>query len=237
MRSAWSPARSRSLETFFDVFANCLVALPTVFTIALASISGRSFGRGRGTPSTVLRRPRDLSISPPATPAAAAPTATAGPLALLAALLAVSTKPPPVDALAVFRALAFEAARLGVLRLAELPELVRRFALDPLEPARGFAVRFALLFDVRFALLFDVRDALLFDVRDALLVERVLLFPLRAAAGFAFADFVPPELLLPVDFVDPLVRFVAVPALPSAISHPPSSAVGYRRRATQMMLD
>jgi len=185
-------------------------------------------------------------------PAAAAPTATAGPLALVAALLAVLTMPPPVDALAVFRALAFEDARLGVLRLAELPELVRRFALDLLEAARGLVVRFALLFavplDVRFALpldarfallfdaplalLFDVRFAPLLDVRDAVLVERVLLFELRAAAGFPFADFVPPELLLPEDFVDPLVRCVAVPVLLSAISLPPSSATGYRRRAT-----
>ena len=236
MRSAWSLARSRSLETFFDVFANCLVALPTVFTIALASMSGRSFGRGMGTPSTVLRRPRVLSISPPTTPAAAAPTATAGPLALLAALLAVSTMPLPVDALAVFRALAFDEARLGVLRLAELAELVRRFALDPLDAARGLVVRFALLFDVRFAA-FDVRFAPLLDVRDALLVERGLLFPLRAAAGFPFCDFVPPELLLPEDFVDPLVRCVAVRGLPSAISHPPSSATGYRRRATPLTLD
>ncbi len=145
--------------------------------------------------------------------------------------------PLPVDALAVFRALAFDEARLGVLRLAELPELVRRFAVDPLEPARGLVVRFALLFDVRFALLFDVRFAPLLDVRDAPLVERDLLFPLRAAAGFPFADFVPPELLLPEDFVDPLVRCVAVRGLPSAISHPPSSATGYRRRATPLTLD
>ncbi len=175
---------------------------------------------------------------------------------MLAALLAVSTMPLPVDALAVFRALAFDEARLGVLRLAELAELaelVRRVALDPLEAARGLVVRFALPFDARFALLFDVRFALLFgvrfallfgvrfapllDVRAALLAERALLFPLRAAAGFPFADFVPPELLLPEDFVDPLARCVAVRGLPSAISHPPSSATGYRRRATPLTLD
>ena len=99
-----------------------------------------------------------------------------------------------------------------------------RFAL-PLD------ARFALLFDAPLALLFDVRFAPLLDVRDAVLADRVLLFALLAAAGFPFADFVRPE-LLPEDFVDPLVRCVAVPVLLSAITLPPSSATGYRRRAT-----
>ena len=70
-------------------------------------------------------------------------------------------------------------------------------------------MRFALPCRRALRLLFDVRFAPLLDVRDALLVERDLLFPLRAAAGFPFADFVPPELLLPEDFVDPLVRCAA----------------------------
>ena len=30
MRSAWSPTRSMSLETFFVVWPNCLLALPTL---------------------------------------------------------------------------------------------------------------------------------------------------------------------------------------------------------------
>ena len=92
---------------------------------------------------------------------------------MLAALLAVSTMLSPVDAVAVFRALVFEEARLGVLRfLAEEPELVRRFALDPLELARGLVVRFALLFEVLFGLLLDLRFAPLLDVRDAPAADR-----------------------------------------------------------------
>ena len=42
MRSAWSPARSRSLETFLVAFANCLLAWPTDFAIDLASRSGKA---------------------------------------------------------------------------------------------------------------------------------------------------------------------------------------------------
>jgi len=94
MRSAWSPARSMSLETFFDVLANWLLTSPTVLAIDLASTLGRCLGIG--TPSTVLRRVRPLSAIPPAMPAAAAPTAIAGPFALPAADFTVSTTPWPL---------------------------------------------------------------------------------------------------------------------------------------------
>jgi hypothetical protein len=150
--------------------------------------------------------------------------------------------PSTVD---VLRVVVFEAARLGVLRfLAVPPELVRRFALDPFELARGLVVRFAVPFEERFAALFEERLALLVDlrfaplpdVRDAPAADRDWLFA-RAGVDFPFADFVPPELLLPEDFVDPLVRCAAVPDLLSAISHTPSSAIGCRRRATPLTLD
>jgi hypothetical protein len=174
-------------------------------------------------------------------------------LALLAALLAVPTMPSTVDVLAVLRAVVFEAARLGALRfLAVPPELLRRFALDPLELARGLVVRFAVPFEERFAVPFEERFAALFeerlalvadlrfaplpDVRDAPAADRDWLFA-RAGVDFPFADFVPPELLLPEDLVDPLVRCAAVPDLLSAISHTPSSAIGCRRRATPLTLD
>ncbi len=98
MRSAWSPTRSMSFDTVFDVCPSCLLALPTVLTTDLTSSSG-SF-----TPSTFGRRDeRRLRIKPPATPAAAAPAATAGPLALLAAVLTVPTTPLLLLALAELR--------------------------------------------------------------------------------------------------------------------------------------
>jgi hypothetical protein len=158
-------------------------------------------------------------------------------LALLAALLAVPTMPSTVDVLAVLRVVVFEEARVGVLRFLAVPlELVRRFALDPLELARGLVVRFAALFEERFALLLDLRFVPLLDVRDAPAADRDWLFA-RAGVDFPFADLVPPELLLPEDFVDPLVRCAAVPDLLSAISHTPSSAIGCRRRATPLTLE
>ena len=98
MRSAWSPTRSMSLDTVFDVCPSCLLALPTVFATDLTSSSG-SF-----TPSIFGRRDeRRLRSTPPATPAAAAPAAMAGPLALLAAALTVPTTPLLLLALAELR--------------------------------------------------------------------------------------------------------------------------------------
>jgi hypothetical protein len=93
MRSAWSPARSRSLETVLDVLANRALASPTVFASDLASTLAMCFGRG--SPNTVLRRPRPFSAIPPAIPAAAAPTAIAGPFALPATCLTEPTRPSP----------------------------------------------------------------------------------------------------------------------------------------------
>jgi len=83
-------------DTVFEVSPNCLLALPTVLATDFASKSGRLgllIDRGTVTPRTLLRRARFFSARPPATPAAAAPTATAGPLALLAAFLTVPTTP------------------------------------------------------------------------------------------------------------------------------------------------
>jgi hypothetical protein len=93
MRSAWSATRSTSLETVFPVCPSCLLALPTVFAIDLTSISGRLIERGTGTPSTRRWRVRERIRRPPATPAAVAPAAIAGPLALLATSLTVPTNP------------------------------------------------------------------------------------------------------------------------------------------------
>jgi hypothetical protein len=87
-----------SFETVFDVLAKFWLASPTVFAIDFASSFGLPSARGSGMPSTFGRLRRLLISSPPATPAAAAPTATAGPLALPAACLAVPatwlTRPP-----------------------------------------------------------------------------------------------------------------------------------------------
>ena len=99
MRSAWSPTRSMSFETVFEVWPTRLLALPTVLATDFTSRSGRlglAIERGTGTPRTFLRRGRLFSAIAPATPAAAAPTASAGPRALLAALLTVPTAPLPL---------------------------------------------------------------------------------------------------------------------------------------------
>ena len=80
-----------SLDTLFDVFANCVLASPTVFASDFGSTLGRCLGTGM--PSTVFLRPRPFRAIPPAMPAAAAPTAIAGPLALPAADLTVPTIP------------------------------------------------------------------------------------------------------------------------------------------------
>lgn len=127
MRSAWSPTRSMSLDTFFDVWPNCLLALPRLFATDFTSRSG-SFAlpieRGRATPRTFVRRVRRLSTRPPTTPAAAAPTATAGPLALLAAPLSVPTMPLPFW----FAPLRLEPPPLRALELLRLCGL--RFVLE-----------------------------------------------------------------------------------------------------------
>src|SRR5918994_4446323 len=105
-----------SLDTFLVVLPNCLLALPPVLAIDLTSMSGRLIGRGTGTPSTVLRRILLRSMTPPdppATPAAVAPTATAGPLALPATCFTVSIIP-------------LLPLRLWVLRLCERPLLELR---------------------------------------------------------------------------------------------------------------
>lgn len=134
MRSAWSPARSMSLETLFDVFANCMLACPTDFATAFGSIASAC---GTRMPSTLRRREWPLSAMPPAMPAAAAPSATAGPRALIAALFSASVTPPfatrPFAGLAV----------LALLDRAELRELLALFERAALRPdgAGFFAVR------------------------------------------------------------------------------------------------
>ena len=124
MRSACSPTRSMSLDTVFVVWPSCLLALPTVFAIDFTSMSGLLIERGTGIPSTFRWRDRERISSPPATPAAVAPTATAGPFALLATSFTVPTKP------------SFPLLRLCVRRLLELRLWVVRFALEAvrLEP-------------------------------------------------------------------------------------------------------
>ena len=89
-----------------------------------------------------MRRVRFLITRPPATPAAAAPTATAGPFALLATFLTVSVMPlllprPFVDAAvaARFARWLFDFAALRVVRLVPLAFAVLRVPrLLPFEP-------------------------------------------------------------------------------------------------------
>ena len=78
MRSAWSPTRSMSFETLFEVLPNSLLAFPMVFASDAISSSDE---RGSVSPSTFVRRLRLLSAS---TPTTAAPAAIAGPLAFFA---------------------------------------------------------------------------------------------------------------------------------------------------------
>jgi hypothetical protein len=157
-----------SLETLFEVLPSCLLALPTDFTSDCTSTSG-SF-----TPRTFRCRLRLLSRRPPATPAAAAPAATAGPPALLAAPLSVSTTLP------------FERAALRPLP----------FDRDALLDALLRLLRAALLRLPPEALPPDDRDALPRLDRAALrpvarfferapFAEFVLLFPLRELAFVA----------------------------------------------------
>ena len=127
MRSAWSATRSMSLETLFVVLPNCLLALPTFLATDWTSTPDR---RGTLIPRTFFRREWPFSTSPPASPTAVAPTATAGPLTLLAAPLIVPTTPPlPEDPF-----------WLAVLRLELEPELLLRFAAGFL--AAGFLAPF-----------------------------------------------------------------------------------------------
>ena len=129
MRSAWSPTRSMSFETFFVVWPNCLLALPTLLATDWMSTFER---RGTGIPRIFFRREWPFSTIPPAIPTAVAPTATAGPLTLLAAPLIVPTTPPfPVPLR--LAALRLEPA-LPVLRAAPLrlpPRLAAGFFLAP----------------------------------------------------------------------------------------------------------
>lgn len=162
MRSAWVPTRSMSLDTVLVVSPNCLLALPTVFAIDLTSSSGALSERGSGTPSTFLRRVRDRMSSPPATPAAVAPTATAGPFALPATLLTVPSIPSWL-----------------LLRLCVL-----RFALEPLERfepllERADALRDDPLRDDRAVAPDELVRALLFaaELLDAELLDADLLDP------------------------------------------------------------
>jgi hypothetical protein len=200
--SAWSPARSMSFETFFDVFANCLLASPTVFATDLASTAGRCLGIG--TPSHVLRRPRLLMTSPPAMPAAAAPTASAGPLAFVATCLIASVTPPwlPLPLL-------LAVARVEALRLAEERDFAA--ALRPLD----FAV---LRLPPDFAVL---RLPFVFAVVRlpfGFAALRVADDPLRPLAVFAR---VPEDLFAPLDARLLVDRFaLLVLGLLSAISPP-----------------
>jgi hypothetical protein len=107
-----------SFDTLFVVWPNCLLALPTLLAIFCMSTFERLGLRGTGTPRMVFRRLLPLSTSPPATPTAVAPMATAGPLALDAALLTVPTSLPLPDPF-----------RLAVLRLEAFP-LPLRFDVD-----------------------------------------------------------------------------------------------------------
>jgi len=135
MRSAWSPTRSMSLETFFVVWPNCLLALPTDLATALRSTSGRpglAIERGTLIPRIVFLRVRPLSIIPPTTPTAVAPTATAGPLTLAADPLMLPRIPlfPVPFWLAVLRLELL--LRLG-LAFRVLPLLERELLERPLE--------------------------------------------------------------------------------------------------------
>jgi hypothetical protein len=105
-----------SLDTVFEAWPNLLLALPTFLASDPTSRSARldlAIERGSGTPRTFFRRARLLSANPPATPAAAAPTATAGPLALLAAFLSMPTTP-----------LAFGLVLLRLTRRLDEPDLL-----------------------------------------------------------------------------------------------------------------
>ena len=216
MRSAWSPTRSMSFETFFVVWPSCLLAFPTDLATALRSMSGSpglAIARGTLIPRIVFLRPRLLSIIPPATPTAVAPTATAGPLTLAVAPLMLPTIPllPVPFWLAVLRLELLLLLRLG-LAFRVLP-LVERELLERL---------LELVWRPR-ALLERVPPLLARELLErppelvlrplALLEPEALLRPpdagferdeLREAAAERFRDEAPPERRLALAFGPPL---------------------------------
>ena len=213
--SAWSPARSMSFETPFDALANCALASPTDFASDLGSTLGRCFGIG--TPSTVLRRVRAFSAIPPATPAAA-PTASAGRLAFVAACLIESTRPCPLPApllLLVARAGALDRLT-AALRFAPFEDAFARPFEDDFARPFDEAGFFARPCDVAgfFARLSDEADFFAADeplvVRDALAL-RVLAVLLPVPVPFAFAELlVPPVFEAVLRFEPELLGLVSV---------------------------
>ena len=183
MRSAWSPTRSRSFETFFVVWPNCLLALPTLLVIALTSTSARlglPIERGTETPRIVFRRSRPLRTSPPATPTAVAPTATAGPLTLVTALFTVPTTP-----------LRWVSFRLVPLRVGPAPLPLRLevvFRDEPLldlERLRVGAADFERDEPLRDERALEPEVPLAFDLDPELFDEPLLPCPLREAGLLA----------------------------------------------------
>ena len=173
-----------SFETLFEVLAKFALASPTDFASDFASTLGRCFGIG--TPSTVLRRPRPLSAIPPAMPAAAAPTAIAGPFALSATFLTDSTIPCPLPLpLLLDRAGADD-------RLAAALRFVPFDDDDFARPFEDFAdVDFGRLLDE--AGFFAALERLV--VRDALVLLRALADVLRVLALFGLAPALGPARL------------------------------------------
>ena len=206
MRSAWSATRSMSFETLFEVWPNCLLALPTLLATDWMSTFER---RGTGTPRIFFRREWLFSTIPPAIPTAVAPTATAGPLTLLAAPLIVPTTPPfPVPfrlaalrlepALLVLRAapprlpprLAAGFFRALPLPVADrLPDVVRE-AFDRLLVAAFERLRDEALFELPLAVDLDLGLGLGLDP-EPLDVARAVLRPLRAAGWLAMLSSPP----------------------------------------------
>ena len=194
MRSAWSATRSMSFETLFDVWPNCLLALPTLLATDWMSTFER---RGTGTPRIFFRREWLFSTIPPAIPTAVAPTATAGPLTLLAAPLIVPTTPPflvPFRLAALRLELALLVLRAAPLRLPPrlaagffraVPLLdVEREAFDRLLVAAFERLRDEALFELPLAV--DLDLDLGFGLDPELLdVARAVLRPLRAAGWLA----------------------------------------------------
>ena len=181
MRSAWSPTRSMSFETLFDVWPNCLLALPTLLATDWMSTFER---RGTGIPRIFFRREWPFSTIPPAMPTAVAPTATAGPLTLLAAPLIVPTTPPfPVP------------LRLAALRL-ELALPVLRAAPPRLPPplAAGFFRALPLPDEDRPDVDREAVDRLLVAAFERLRVEALFEFPLAVDLDFGLGlDPEPPD--------------------------------------------
>jgi hypothetical protein len=228
-----------SFETDFDVSAKRLLALPTVLTIASTSMLLGLTERGTGTPSTLLRFSLPLSARPPATPAAAAPTATAGPVALPAtcfavpaACLAVPTAWPTrllaagaelclelalrcelELGLDVERAFDAVAARvdLAVARLPELDEVDLRWVL--LEPVLALAARDLLALPRADVVDFDFAAALGLDVDFDFVVALGFEagFDFVAALGFEAGFDFAAALDFAAGFAEPLLVLGAEP--------------------------